>query len=113
MNIQTKNVSVPRANQKDAMESYFAIPEGSGPFPGIIVIHEIFGLNDNIRDITRRFANEGYAALERYEIPHDIKVYENSKHSFFNDTRPNFNPEASKDAWERMLKFLDEHLVKA
>ena len=28
-----------------------------------MVIHEIFGLNDNIKDIARRFANEGYAAL--------------------------------------------------
>jgi carboxymethylenebutenolidase len=27
------------------------------------VIHEFFGLNENIRDITRRFAQNGYAAL--------------------------------------------------
>lgn len=42
---------------------YFARPEGEGPFPGVVVIHEIFGLNDNIREITRRFAEAGYAAL--------------------------------------------------
>jgi carboxymethylenebutenolidase len=29
----------------------------------VVVIHEAFGLNENIRDITRRFAEEGYAAL--------------------------------------------------
>jgi len=34
-----------------------------GPLPGIIVIHEWWGLNDNIRDVTRRLAGEGYAAL--------------------------------------------------
>ena len=39
-----------------------ATPEGRGPFPGVVVIHEIFGLNDNIRRIARRFAAEGYAA---------------------------------------------------
>ena len=29
----------------------------------MVVIHEAYGLNDNIRDICRRFASEGYAAL--------------------------------------------------
>lgn len=43
--------------------SYFAAPDGPGPHPGVVVVHEAFGLNDNIRDICRRFANEGYAAF--------------------------------------------------
>lgn len=43
--------------------AYFARPDGDGPFPGVVVIHEIYGLNDNIRDIARRFARQGYAAL--------------------------------------------------
>ena len=43
--------------------AYLARPQGSGPFPGVVVIHEIYGLNDNIRDIARRFARQGYAAL--------------------------------------------------
>lgn len=43
--------------------SYFALPDGSGPYPGVVVVHEAFGLNDNIRDICGRFAGQGYAAL--------------------------------------------------
>jgi len=43
--------------------SYLALPDGSGPFPGVVVVHEASGLNDNIRDICGRFAAEGYAAL--------------------------------------------------
>jgi carboxymethylenebutenolidase len=31
--------------------------------PGIVVIHEIFGLTDHIRDVVRRFARDGYVAL--------------------------------------------------
>jgi carboxymethylenebutenolidase len=31
--------------------------------PGVIVIHEILGLNDDIRRITARFAAEGYVAV--------------------------------------------------
>lgn len=42
---------------------FLVTPEGDGPFPGVIVIHEIVGLNENIRDVCRRFAAEGYAAL--------------------------------------------------
>ena len=37
-------------------------PQGTGPFPGLVVIHEIFGLNDDIRRIARRFASEGFLA---------------------------------------------------
>jgi carboxymethylenebutenolidase len=42
---------------------YLAEPDQAGPHPGVVVIHEAFGLNDNIRSITGRFAQEGYAAL--------------------------------------------------
>jgi carboxymethylenebutenolidase len=43
--------------------SYLALPDGAEPHPGLVVIHEAFGLNDNIRDICRRLAEQGYAAL--------------------------------------------------
>jgi carboxymethylenebutenolidase len=45
------------------LEGYLARPEGEGPFPGVVIIHELFGLNENIKDITRRFADQGYVAL--------------------------------------------------
>jgi carboxymethylenebutenolidase len=43
--------------------AYVVQPEGDGPFPGVIVIHEISGLSENIKDICRRFADIGYVAL--------------------------------------------------
>lgn len=43
---------------------YLARPAGAeGPLPGLIVIHEWWGLNDNIRTMTDRLAGEGYVAL--------------------------------------------------
>jgi carboxymethylenebutenolidase len=42
---------------------YLALPDGAGPHPGVVVIHEAYGLNDNIKDITQRFAGGGYVAL--------------------------------------------------
>jgi carboxymethylenebutenolidase len=42
---------------------YIAAPDGSGPHPGVVVIHEAYGLNDQIKDVTHRFAEAGYVAL--------------------------------------------------
>jgi carboxymethylenebutenolidase len=42
---------------------HLALPDGPGPHPGVVVIHEAYGLNDNIKDISARFAEQGYAAL--------------------------------------------------
>ena len=43
---------------------YFAVPERAAlPLPGVVVIQEAWGVNDNIEDITRRIAAAGYAAL--------------------------------------------------
>jgi carboxymethylenebutenolidase len=62
--LHTVTVSVPRRRSSaKPMQAFFAAPVGAGPFPGVVVIHELFGLNANIRDIAGRFANQGYAAL--------------------------------------------------
>lgn len=45
------------------IKGYEARPKGAGPFPGLIVIHENRGLTEHIKDVTRRFANQGYAVL--------------------------------------------------
>lgn len=45
------------------MDGYLATPDAWPPGPGIVVVQEWWGLNDNIRDVARRFATAGYAAL--------------------------------------------------
>ena len=208
--------------------AYMTRPEGEGPFPGIVIIHEIFGLTENIKDIAQRFAALGYIALavdlfagrnrticmfrfmgqmlttplknesvtalkdaltflahqpgvdadkigavgycmgggfaiawastdnrlkaiapyygsnprpleavsricpvvgsypdndfttaqgqkldvvlDRYEIPHDIKIYPGAKHSFFNDQGRTYNEAAAKDSWQRVTAFFKEHI---
>ncbi|MBI3242505.1 MAG: dienelactone hydrolase family protein [Chloroflexi bacterium] len=46
------------------LSGYLARPTSSdGPWPGLIVVQEWWGLNDNIRNVADRFAAEGYLAF--------------------------------------------------
>jgi carboxymethylenebutenolidase len=221
MSISLQSLTFPSSNEQ--LNAYYAHPEGAGPFPGVVVIHEVFGLTENIKDITQRFADEGFAALAvdlfagrnrvacmvrfladtflnslehggiqdlkaaltflaeqpevdvnqlgaigfclgggfaiawactddrlkviapyygfnprpleavaracpvvgsyperdftaksaqaldaaltQSNIPHDIKVYEGARHSFFNDRVPLYDAAAAKDSWQRVLTF--------
>jgi carboxymethylenebutenolidase len=51
------------SGQASAISAYEARPDGPGSFPALIVIHENRGLTEHIKDVTRRFAREGYVAL--------------------------------------------------
>ncbi|HUF90053.1 MAG TPA: dienelactone hydrolase family protein [Gemmatimonadota bacterium] len=46
-----------------AAAGYLVAPEGAGPHPAIILIHEWDGLNDRVRQLADALANEGYVAL--------------------------------------------------
>lgn len=46
-----------------ATRGYLAVPEGEGPFPAIILIHEWNGLVDRVRQLADAMAAEGYIAL--------------------------------------------------
>lgn len=51
--------------------------------------------------------------LEKYHIPHEIHIYPEAGHAFFNDARPHvYHPEAAKDAWGRTLCWLRAYLVE-
>lgn len=45
------------------MRGYLVKPEGAGPFPAVLVIHENRGLNPHIEDVARRMAVEGFLTL--------------------------------------------------
>jgi carboxymethylenebutenolidase len=56
-----ESVSFPRGDEK--LSGYLALPAGDGRFPGLVVIHEWWGLDAQTRAEADRFAAEGYAAL--------------------------------------------------
>jgi len=47
----------------DTVKAVLMTPEGAGPFPGIIVIHEWFGLNDWVKEQAAKLSGEGYVTL--------------------------------------------------
>ncbi|MEQ1855128.1 MAG: dienelactone hydrolase family protein [Longimicrobiales bacterium] len=42
---------------------YLAVPEGAGPFPALVIVHEWNGLVDRVRQVADDFAAEGYITL--------------------------------------------------
>jgi carboxymethylenebutenolidase len=54
------NTIVPGVNGEPDVLAYVAKPEGDGPFPTVIMIHEFFGLNESIIGKAEGLADEGY-----------------------------------------------------
>jgi carboxymethylenebutenolidase len=57
-----ERIAVPTDDGAQLDAELFAA-HGEGPHPGVVVLHESFGLNDDIRGISRRFSDAGYTAL--------------------------------------------------
>lgn len=57
----SKNVSYKSGDE--TVQAIIYTPEGKGPFPGIVVIHEWWGLNDWVKEQASKLADQGYVAL--------------------------------------------------
>jgi len=57
----SKNVSYKSGD--DTVQGVLYAPEGKGPFPGIVVIHEWWGLNDWVKEQASKLSDQGYVAL--------------------------------------------------
>jgi carboxymethylenebutenolidase len=49
--------------EKGEIPGYRAMPDKGGPFPTVLVVQEIFGVHEHIKDVCRRFAKLGYFAV--------------------------------------------------
>jgi len=50
-------------DKESEMPAYQAMPDKGGPFPVVLVVQEIFGVHEHIKDICRRLAKVGYLAV--------------------------------------------------
>ncbi|WP_435009917.1 dienelactone hydrolase family protein [Tundrisphaera lichenicola] len=57
-----------------SIPGYRAMPATGGPFPVVLVVQEIFGVHEHIKDVCRRFAKLGYFAIapEMYARQGDV-----------------------------------------
>ena len=76
----TKGIEAGEVKIKTAdgeMPAYRAMPDKGGPFPVVLVVQEIFGVHEHIKDICRRFAKLGYLAVapELYAREGDVTKF--------------------------------------
>ncbi|WP_439103000.1 dienelactone hydrolase family protein [Congregibacter sp.] len=122
-----------------SMRGYLVEPEGDGPFPAVLVMHENRGLNPYIQDVARRFAAadsrkvkdiraalqvhyavndervnarrpDYEAAFAENDVTYEMHVYPGTRHGFHNYSTPRYDAEAAQLAWTRMVAFFHEHL---
>jgi len=60
--IHTEKVTLQVADGS-SMNAYVAAPAGNAKAPGLLVFQEAFGVNAHIRDVTERFARQGYVSI--------------------------------------------------
>lgn len=75
--LEAGEVKIPVAD--GTIPAYRAMPEKGGEFPTVLVVQEIFGVHEHIKDICRRFAKLGYFAIapELYARQGDVASLEN------------------------------------
>jgi carboxymethylenebutenolidase len=92
-----------------AVIGYLARPAGvEGALPALIVIHEWWGLNDNIRAMTRRLAGEGFAALAVDLYSGQVADERDGAYALM--TSANANPAAAEANLGQAYAYLTEEL---
>lgn len=61
MDLVTKEIGYTSSGAE--ISAFVAYEDRKERMPGLIIIHEIFGLNDHVREVARRFAMQGYAVI--------------------------------------------------
>jgi carboxymethylenebutenolidase len=74
--LEAGEVKIPVGDEQ--IPAYRAMPDKGGPFPVVLVVQEIFGVHEHIKDLCRRLAKAGYLAVapELYARQGDVSKLE-------------------------------------
>jgi carboxymethylenebutenolidase len=61
--LPAKTETIALRSGDETVSAYLAVPDSGGPHPGLVVIHEWWGLNDWVKEQTQKFADQGYVVL--------------------------------------------------
>jgi carboxymethylenebutenolidase len=80
--LEAGEVKIPASDGQ--IPAYRAMPAAGGPFPVVLVVQEIFGVHEHIKDICRRLAKLGYLAVapEMYARQGDVSKLQNIQEIF-------------------------------
>ena len=99
MQIKSKMIDI------DGVPAYHAYPESdedNEKHPGLIVIHEIWGLVPHIKDVAERFAKEGYSVIAP-DLFHDITFEGTVEQKLFDEMH---DPKTKDEAQKKMRAIL-------
>ena len=60
--VELKEISIPLEGD-DELRGVLAVPSGKGPFPAVVMVHEVFGIDESMRTQITRMASAGYLVL--------------------------------------------------
>ncbi|HEV3245208.1 MAG TPA: dienelactone hydrolase family protein [Candidatus Paceibacterota bacterium] len=58
--------------ERGASAAHLALPEGTGRYPGLVLIEEVWGVDAHIKDVAERFAREGFIVLAPELLPEGV-----------------------------------------
>ncbi len=71
-------------------------------------VHGVFGSEDRV--VSLESVRDFNSTLDQLDVEKDIHVYEGAGHAFANPSGDSFRPNATRDAWNETLEFLDAEL---
>ena len=66
------NSQITIPSEKGDVEAHFSMPDGSGKYPCLVLIEEIWGVNNHIKDVANRFAKEGFIVIAPELLPEGL-----------------------------------------
>jgi len=95
------------ANVFSAAAVWYGAPERASVTPEDVDIPIVASYGADDQGIPVDSVNTFFS---RVSTPHDVKIYPNAGHAFFDDHGATYEQTAAKDSWRRTVTFLKQHL---